>query len=83
MYITDKKLLAHVNEGLIFKKDHALSISYGDITDMSYSEEGIIGKKGHLRVATETKKGREMTYGIKGSPGDIKGAWQALQQYVD
>ena len=52
LYITDKKILAYAQAGLVFKKDNALTITFGDISDMKYSEEGIIGKKGILRVDT-------------------------------
>ena len=69
-------------DGVKVKKDNALTITFGDISDMKYSEEGIIGKKGILRVDTVSKRGKEMPYVMRGAPGDVKGAWQALQQFI-
>ncbi|MDD3421370.1 MAG: hypothetical protein PHS47_03610 [Methanocellales archaeon] len=80
LYITEKKILLFARTGLI-PRDNAITIRFEDIVDMKYSEKGLI-KKGVLRIDTESKTGRTMTHAFSGAPGDIIGAWQALQQFI-
>lgn len=75
--ITDRRLLFHMNKGLIFKKDKVISENIGDIVDLTYDEKGRLSKKGLIKITTNRKK---LEFG--GSTNSILAIYQELQTLI-
>jgi len=50
LYITDRRLIWHKEEGLIFKRDKFVSILLEEVKEIRYSEKGLISRKGIVEV---------------------------------
>jgi hypothetical protein len=77
-YITDQRMLLHRRRGVMFKKDRIVAERLEDVRTMQYTEEGVLRKKGVLRIETLSKKMEP----IVGKVSDIKGIWQEMQKYI-
>lgn len=75
--VTDRRLLWHSREGLIFKKDKVISENLGDIVDMSFEEKGILSKKGFVKITTVRKK-----LEFSGTKKSIMSIYQELQSLL-
>ena len=78
IYITDRKLIAYVQTGLIFKNDKIITININDIKSMDYKEAGIINKTGTLKLNTG-----QMSFSFYGTPRGMTQLWQTLQSFTN
>jgi hypothetical protein len=76
-YITNQRILVYRSKGKIFKKDRIIAEKLEDIKSLSYNEKGLMRKKAHLSVQTESKR-----MFLEGKIPDIKEIWQELQRYT-
>ena len=75
--ITDRRLLFHLNKGLLFKKDKVISENIGDVVDLTYDEKGRLSKKGFIKITTNRKK---LEFG--GKRDSIMAIYQELQTMI-
>ncbi len=77
LYITDTRLIGYVQRGLIFKKDSIITINLNEIKSLDYKEEGMLSKKGNLKLNTS-----DMSFSIYGAPRGMTQLWQTLQSFM-
>ena len=75
--ITDRRVLWHRQQGLVFKKDNVISENISEIVDMSYSEKGMISKKGIVNITTSRKK-----LEFSGAKNSIMEIYKELQNFI-
>lgn len=75
--ITDRRVLWHRQQGLVFKKDNVISENISEIVDMSYSEKGLISKKGIVNITTSRKK-----LEFSGAKDSIMEIYKELQSFI-
>ena len=56
LYITDRRLIWHKEEGLIFKRDKFVSVVLDEVREIKYTETGLIRKKGIIEVLMGDRK---------------------------
>ena len=76
-YITNRRILVYRSKGKVFKKDRVIAEKLEDIKSLSYNEKGLMRKKAHLSVQTESKR-----MFFEGKIPDVKDIWQELQKYT-
>ncbi len=76
-YITNQRMLVYRSRGKFFKKDRAIAERLEAIKSLNYNEKGLMRKRGHLSVQTESKR-----MFFEGKIPDVKGIWQELQKYI-
>ena len=77
-YITDQRILLYRRRGVLFKKDRIIAERIEDLRTMNYAENGVLRRKGILRIETYSKKMDPLV----GKVADIKAIWQEMQKYI-
>jgi hypothetical protein len=77
LFTTDQRLMLFARRGLVFKRDHIISIRLPDILEITYAEKGIF-KKGLLSIQTKEKKTE-----FKGDTETVKEVAKILQNYLE
>lgn len=73
-YITDRRLIWHMQTGLIFKKDKIVAQVLENVTEIKYLEKGIISKKGIIEVQLGDRK-----HEFSGPIGAIRAIYSEMQ----
>jgi hypothetical protein len=74
--LTDRRMLLYAQRGMVFKNDDVVIQKLDELQDIKYSEEGIIAKKGIIRVEGRTK------LDLSGSANEIKALYQQMMQFL-
>jgi hypothetical protein len=75
--LSDRRILLYAQRGALFKSDDVVSHKLDDLQGVKYSEGGIIGKKGTIRVQT-FKSEMDLT----GPASEIKALYQQMMQFM-
>jgi hypothetical protein len=75
--LSDRRILLFAERGVLFKNDDVVTQKLEELQGVKYSEQGIIGKKGIIRV--ETFK-TEMD--LSGPAEEIKMLYQQMMQFM-
>ncbi len=73
IYLTNKKIIFHRQEGLILKKDKVYTIPLNQVEGAWYEEKGLISKTGRLVI-----KARGRKWVITGRPEDVKALYREV-----
>jgi len=74
--LTDRRLLLYAQRGLLVKNDDVISQKLDDLQGVKYSEEGIIDRKGIIRIEGKTRMD------LKGSAREMKALYQQMMQFL-
>jgi hypothetical protein len=74
--LTDKRLLLYAQRGMLFKNDDIVTQRLDELQGIKYSEEGIIGKKGVIRIEGKTKMD------LEGAAKEMKVLYQQMMQFL-
>ena len=74
--LTDKRLLLYAQRGLFFKNDDVVSQKLEELQGIKYSEEGIIEKRGTIRIEGKTQMN------LEGSAREMKALYQQMMQFL-
>ena len=75
--LSDRRLLLFARRGAFFKSDDDVSQRLEELQGVRYSEQGIIGKKGTIRV-----QGQKTEMDLTGPALEIKTLYQQMMQYM-
>ncbi|MDA4123909.1 MAG: hypothetical protein OK438_00470 [Thaumarchaeota archaeon] len=75
--LSDRRILLYAQRGAIFKSDDIVTQKLEDLQGVKYSEQGIIGRRGTIRVQTFKT---EMD--LSGPALDIKALYQQMMQFM-
>jgi hypothetical protein len=75
--LSDRRILLFAERGTLFRSDDIVSQRLGDLQAVKYSEQGIIAKKGTIRVQSMKS---EMD--LSGPAEDIKTLYQQMMQFM-
>ena len=74
--LTDKRLLLYAQRGLLFKNDEVITQRLEELQGIKYTEEGVISKKGIIRVEGKTRMD------LEGSAKEMKALYQQMMQFL-
>jgi hypothetical protein len=75
--LSDRRILLYAQRGALFKSDDIVTQKLDELQGVKYSEQGIIDKRGTIRVQTFKT---EMD--LSGPAGDIKALYQQMMQFM-
>ncbi len=75
--LTDRRILLYAERGMLFKNDDVVTQRLDDLQGVKYSEEGIIGKTGLIRIQSPKT---EMD--LSGPANAIKTLYQQMMQFM-
>jgi hypothetical protein len=74
--LTDKRLLLYAQRGMLFKNDDIVTQRLDELQGIKYSEEGIITKKGIIRIEGKTRMD------LEGAAKEMKVLYQQMMQFL-
>lgn len=74
--LTDRRLLLYAQRGVLFKNDEVITQRLEELRGIKYSEEGIISKKGIIRIEGKTRMD------LEGSAKEMKALYQQMMQFL-
>lgn len=74
--LTDRRLLLYAQRGVLFKNDDVVSQKLDELQGIKYSEEGIIDRKGKIRIEGKTRMD------LEGSAKEMKALYQQMMQFL-
>lgn len=75
--LSDRRILLFAERGMLFKSDDVVSQKLEDLQGVKYSEQGIIAKKGTIRV-----QGFKTELDLSGPAAEIKTLYQQMMQFM-
>jgi hypothetical protein len=75
--LSDRRILLFAERGMLFKNDDVVTQKLDDLQGVKYSEQGIIGKKGIIRV-----QGFKTEMDLTGPAEEIKTLYQQMMQFM-
>lgn len=75
--LSDRRILLFARRGALFKNDDIVSQKLDELQGVKYSERGIIGKRGTIRV-----QGHKTEMDLTGPALEIKTLYQQMMQYM-
>jgi hypothetical protein len=75
--LSDRRLLLYAQRGALFKNDDVVVQRLNDLQGVKYSEEGIITKRGIIRV-----QGLKSEMDLSGPAEDIKTLYQQMMRFM-
>ena len=75
--VTDKRILLYARRGMIAKSDDIVTQKLDQLKGIKYSEQGLIGKKGIIKIQSEKT---EMD--LWGSAAEVKALYQQMMQFM-
>jgi hypothetical protein len=75
--LSDRRILLYARRGVLFKNDDIISQKLNELQGVKYSEQGIVGKKGVIRVQSLRT---EMD--LSGPADEIKTLYQQMMQFM-
>ncbi len=76
MILTDRRLLLYAQRGVLFKNDDVVTQKLDELQGIKYSEEGIIDRKGTIRIEGKTRMD------LEGSAKEMKVLYQQMMQFL-
>ena len=74
LYITDRRIIWHKQEGMVFKKDKLVSEKLENVSGINYEEKGLFGKRGIIQIRMGRRK-----LEFSGSPTSIRAIYSEMQ----
>jgi hypothetical protein len=74
--LTDRRLVLYAQRGLLFKNDDVVTQRLDELQGIKYSEQGIIDKKGIIRIESRTQMN------LEGSAKEMKALYQQMMQFL-
>lgn len=74
--LTDRRLLLYAQRGVLFKNDDVITQKLDELHGIKYSEEGIIDRKGTIRIEGKTR------IKLEGSAKEMKALYQQMMQFL-
>ena len=74
--LTDRRLLLYAQRGVLFKNDDVVTQRLDELQGIKYSEEGIIDRKGTIRIEGKTRME------LEGSAKEMKALYQQMMQFL-
>jgi hypothetical protein len=74
--LTDRRLLLYAQRGVLFKNDEVIAQKLEELQGVKYSEEGIIEKRGIIRIEGKTHMD------LEGSAKEMKALYQQMMQFL-
>ncbi len=74
--LTDRRLLLYAQRGVLIKNDDVISQKLDELQGIKYSEEGIIDRKGKIRIEGKTRMD------LEGSAKEMKALYQQMMQFL-
>ena len=74
--ITDRRILLYARRGVMSKSDDVVTQRTEELQGVKYREEGIIGKKGIIRIEAKT------IMDLWGPATEIKAIYQQMMQFM-
>jgi hypothetical protein len=75
--LSDRRILLFAQRGALFKNDDIVTQKLDDLQGVKYSEEGIIARRGIIRV-----QGFKTELDLSGPAGEIKTLYQQMMQFM-
>ena len=75
--LSDRRILLFATRGALFKSDDIVSQKLEDLQGVKYSEQGILAKKGIIRV-----QGHKSEMDLSGPAGEIKTLYQQMMAFM-
>jgi hypothetical protein len=75
--LSDRRILLYAQRGVLFKNDDLVAHKLADLQNVKYSERGILGKRGIIRVQSVKT---EMD--LEGPAEEIKALYQQIMQFM-
>ena len=75
--LTDRRILLFAERGMLFKNDDIVTHRLDDLSGVKYSEQGLIGKTGTIRIQSPKT---EMD--LSGPANGIKALYQQIMQFM-
>jgi hypothetical protein len=75
--LSDRRILLFAERGMLFKNDDVVTQKLDDLQGVKYSEQGVIGKKGIIRV-----QGFKTELDLTGPAEEIKTLYQQMMQFM-
>jgi len=74
--LTDRRLLLYAQRGLLVKNDEVISQRLEELQGIKFSEQGIIDRKGIIRIEGKTRMD------LEGSPKEMKALYMQMMQFL-
>ena len=74
--LTDRRILLYARRGMMFKSDDVVTSKLEELQGVKYSEEGIISKKGIIRIEGKTR------IDLFGNAAEMKALYQQMMQFM-
>lgn len=74
--LTDRRLLLYAQRGMLFKNDDVVTQKLDELQGIKYSEEGIIDRKGTIRIEGKSRMN------LEGSAREMKALYQQMMQFL-
>lgn len=75
--ITDRRIVLYARRGALFKSDDVVTQKFDDLQGIKYAEQGIIGKKGIIKIQT-----LKTEMDLWGSASEVKALYQQMMQFM-
>jgi len=74
--LTDRRLLLYAQRGLLVKNDDVVSQKLDDLQGIKYAEQGIISRKGVIRIEGKTQMN------LEGPAKEMKALYQQMMTFL-
>ena len=74
--LTDRRILLYAQRGMLIKNDEVLTQRLEELQGIKYSEEGVISKKGIIRIEGRTRMD------LEGNAKEMKALYQQMMQFL-
>jgi hypothetical protein len=74
--LTDRRILLYAQRGVLFKNDDVVTQKLDELQGIKYSEEGIIDRKGTIRIEGKSR------LNLEGSAKEMKVLYQQMMQFL-
>lgn len=74
--LTDRRLLLYAQRGMLVKNDDVVTQRLDELQGIKYSEEGIIDRRGKIRIEGKT------LMELEGSAKEMKALYQQMMQFL-
>jgi hypothetical protein len=74
--LTDRRILLYAQRGVLFKNDDVVTQKLDELQGIKYSEEGIIDRKGTIRIEGKSR------LNLEGSAKEMKALYQQMMQFL-
>jgi hypothetical protein len=74
--LTDRRILLYARRGMMFKSDDVVTSKLDELQGVKYSEEGIITKRGVIRIEGKTR------IDLFGTAAEMKALYQQMMQFM-